>query len=266
MISIPTAPWAHQIGDLLAWSGAFLGGAWLHRRYPEAVGRLARQTEPSYFIQLAIGGVIGAWLFGSLNSLRSDVPTLSHSIAGALAGSIAAVELWKWRRGVRVSTGTPFVIPISMGVVIGRWGCLFAGLDDGTFGVPTELPWAVDLGDGVGRHPVQIYESAAMLFFLLVFVSALRAGRVWPLRIGFHVLIVVYAAQRFVWEFFKPYPPVVSVFNTFHFLMLGLMGYGICWIIRGNRAERIETEPIGTESLRAEVVDVPLSQSDDEPV
>ena len=261
MISIPTAPWAHHIGDLLAWSGAFLGGAWLHRRYPGAVQRLARQTEPSYFIHLATGGVIGAWLFGSLNSLRSDVPTLSHSIAGALAGGIAAVEWWKWRRGIRASTGTPFVIPISIGVVIGRWGCLFAGLDDGTFGLPTELPWAVDLGDGVGRHPVQIYESAAMFVFLLVYVAALRAGREWPLRIGFHVLIIVYAAQRFVWEFLKPYPPVVGVFNTFHFLMLGLMGYGICWIICGNRAE-----PIGTESLRAEGGDVPLSQSNNESV
>lgn len=261
MLSIPTAPWAHHIGDLLAWAGAFAGGAWLHRRYPEAVRRLAGQTEPSYFIQLAIGGVIGAWLFGSLNSIRSDVPTLSHSIAGALAGGIAAVEWWKWRRGIRVSTGTPFVIPISMGVVIGRWGCLFAGLDDGTFGVPTELPWAVDLGDGVGRHPVQVYESAAMLMFLLVYVAALRAGRAWPLRIGFHVLIIVYAAQRFVWEFFKPYPSVVGVFNSFHFLMLGLMGYGICWIIRDNRAE-----PIATESLRAAGRAVPLSQSNDEPV
>jgi prolipoprotein diacylglyceryltransferase len=210
---------------------------------------------------LAVGGVLGAWLFGSLNSLRSEIPTLSHSIAGALVGGIVAVEWWKWRRGIRGSTGTPFVIPISIGVVIGRWGCLFAGLDDGTFGVPTELPWAVDLGDGVGRHPVQIYESAAMLIFLLVYVAALRAGRVWPLRIGFHVLIIVYAAQRFVWEFFKPYPPVVGLFNTFHFLMLGLMGYGICWIIRGTGPE-----PCNTESLRAEVGAVPLSQSDDESV
>ena len=117
--------------------------------------RLARQTEPSYFIHLAIGGVVGAWLFGSLNSLQADVPTLSHSLAGALAAGIAAVEWWKWRRGIRASTGTPFVIPISIGVVIGRWGCLFAGLDDGTFGVPTELRWSVDLGDGVGRHPVR---------------------------------------------------------------------------------------------------------------
>ena len=254
MISIPTAPWAHHIGDLAAWAGAFLGGMWLHRRYPAAVQRLAQQTEPSYFTHLAIGGVIGAWFFGSLNSLRFDVPILSHSVAGALAGGIASVEFWKWRRGIRVSTGTPFVIPISIGIAIGRWGCLFAGLDDGTFGSPTECLWAVDLGDGVGRHPVQIYESAAMSFFLLVFVAALSADRQWPLRIGFHVLIVFYAAQRFVCEFFKPYPPVVGSFNVFHFLMLGFMTYGIGWIISGTRAE----------SLRTQGGSVRLSQSDDE--
>jgi prolipoprotein diacylglyceryltransferase len=238
----------------------------LYRRYPDSVRRLARQTEPSYFIQLAVGGLIGAWLFGSLNSLRSAVPTLSHSIAGALAGGIIAVELWKWRRGIRASTGTPFVIPISIGIVIGRWGCLFAGLDDGTFGAPTDLPWAVDLGDGVGRHPVQIYESAAMFLFLLSYFTALRAGRDWPSRIGFHVLIIVYAAQRFVWEFFKPYPPVVSVFNSFHFLMLGLIGYGIYWIIRDTRAETTHTESVLAEPLRAEGGSLPLSQSNDESV
>lgn len=256
MISIPTAPWAHYLGDLAAWVGAFAGGFWLHRRYPAAVKRLEQQTEPSYFTHLAIGGVVGAWFFGSLNSLRAEVPTVSHSVAGALAGGITAVEVWKWQRGIRVSTGTPFVIPISIGIAIGRWGCLFAGLDDGTFGLPTELPWAVDLGDGVGRHPVQIYESAAMSLFLLVYVAALRAGREWPLRIGFHVLIVFYAAQRFVCEFFKPYPPVVGSFNVFHFLMLGLMTYGIGWIIYGARAEPLRTQGGA----------VSVSQSDNESV
>ena len=53
------------------------------------------------------------------------------------------------------------MIPLCLGIIVGRWGCLFAGLADQTFGVPTGLPWGVDLGDGVPRHPVQIYESLA---------------------------------------------------------------------------------------------------------
>lgn len=236
MIHIPTAPWAHYLGDLAAWAGAFAGGTWVHRHFPDRIERLAKQTEPSYFIALAMGGIIGAWLFGSINTLRAATPTLSHSVAGALAGAIIAVECWKWRRGIRESTGAPFVVPIAIGIMLGRWGCLLAGLADGTFGMPTRLPWAVDLGDGIGRHPVQLYESLAMLIFLLVFINALRAGKAWPWDRGFHVLIIVYAAQRFVWEWFKPYPALIGPLNLFHVLMLGLVGYGVIWITRGNRA------------------------------
>ena len=58
---------------------------------------------------------------------------------------------------------------------------MFAGLPDRTYGTPTSLPWAVDLGDGVGRHPVQVYESASMALFLAAWLAGLtvfwwRAG------------------------------------------------------------------------------------------
>ena len=233
MIPVPTAPWAQYLGDLAAWIGAMAGGWWIHRRYPSQAMRLQRRTDTGYFIALALGGVAGAWAFGSLNSLRAAAPTFSHSLAGALAGGIAGVEYWKWRRGVIGSTGAPFVLPLCLGIAIGRWGCLFAGIADGTYGTPTQLPWAVDLGDGIGRHPVQIYESLAMLIFLFAWLDALRRGRKWPWRGGFHAMIIVYAVQRFAWEFLKPYPPLVGPFNLFHILMLGLVVYGVIWIDRG---------------------------------
>ena len=34
-----------------------------------------------------------------------------------------------------------------------------------TYGTPTALPWGVDFGDGVPRHPVQLYEAATMAAF-----------------------------------------------------------------------------------------------------
>ena len=79
--------------------------------------------------------------------------------ASALTG--AALHRWRLRDGI----------------VIWRWGCLFAGLSDRTYGVPTSLPWAVDLGDVIGRHPFEIYESLAMLAFLLVYLIALVRRR-----------------------------------------------------------------------------------------
>lgn len=237
MIYISTAPWLHYVGDLAAWLAAFLGGQWVYRRRRASVEGLARQTAPSYFISLAAGGAAGAWLFGSLNTLQAARPALSHSIAGALAGAIFAVELWKWLRGVRGSTGGPFVIPLALGIIVGRWGCLFAGFADQTYGTATTLPWGVDLGDGIARHPVQLYESLAMSAFLAVYWRALVDERRWAVRHGFHAFVLAYAVQRFAWEFIKPYPRLIGPFNLFHLLMIGLVGYALIWIARGRTSE-----------------------------
>ena len=238
MIVVPTAPWLHHVFDLAAWLAAIAGGRWVYARRRGAVERLARQTAPGYFLSLALGAAAGAWVLGSLNTLRAAAPTLSHSIAGALVGGIAAVEIWKWAKGVRGSTGGPFVIPLALGIVVGRWGCLFAGLADETYGSPTSLPWAVDLGDGIGRHPVQIYESLAMLVFLIVYWRALENGRRWAVSNGFHAFVLAYAVQRFVWEFMKPYPILFGGLNLFHLLMGGLATYALVWIAAGRRDAR----------------------------
>jgi hypothetical protein len=240
VISLPTAIWAHYLGDAAAWIGAALVARWQYRRWPEDTKQLGRRTEPGYFIALGIGAVAGAWLLGTLNLSGVGRIVPSHSIAGALAGGILAVELWKWRHGVRQSTGGAFVAPLCTGIVLGRLGCLFSGLPDNTYGKPTGLPWAVDLGDGIARHPVQVYEALAMVAFLAVFLRARSAGREWARMHAFHALIIVYAAQRFVWEFLKPYPAVLGPLNVFHLLMLGLIAYGIAWWRRGDAPRSLE--------------------------
>jgi hypothetical protein len=229
LIALPTAPWAHYLGDLAAWAGAALMAFWQYRRWPAESRQLARRTEPSYFVTLGLCALIGAWLVGTLNMSGAGAFVPSHSIAGALAGGILGVEAWKWRRGVRQSTGGAFVAPLCVGIVLGRLGCLFAGLPDRTYGIPTGLPWAVDLGDGVGRHPVQFYEALAMGAFLAVYLRARSRGRRWAHEHAFHAMITVYAVQRFGWEFLKPYLSVVGPLNLFHLLMLGLIAYGLAW-------------------------------------
>jgi hypothetical protein len=32
-------------------------------------------------------------------------------------------------------------------------GCFLTGLSDRTYGTPTPLPWGIDFGDGIPRHP-----------------------------------------------------------------------------------------------------------------
>lgn len=239
MLAIPTAPWAHAIFEGLAWAASAASAAILHRwRLRRTAERLAAATGPAYFMSLATGALVGAWMIGTANTVRMAAPAVSHSIAGALAGGIVGVELYKWLIGLKGSTGTSFVGPLAIGIVIGRWGCLFAGVADRTFGVSSSLPWAVDLGDGVGRHPVQIYESLAMLAFLLAYIAGLARRRSWACRRGFYVLVAWYGAQRFAWEFLKPYPRLIGPLNLFHLLCLGLVAYGCVFYLADRRRER----------------------------
>ena len=143
--------------------------------------------NPGYFIALSLGAVAGALALGSLNLDLADRAPLGHSIAGAIVGGIIVVELFKWATGMRGSTGVRLVAPLSLGIAVGRLGCFFAGLPDYTYGVPTTLPWGVDLGDGIARHPVQLYESAAMLGFLALFLAAVATGRPVAQRQGFYL-------------------------------------------------------------------------------
>lgn len=214
-------------------------GAILYRwRLSESVNKVALKVDGGYFAALVAGAIPGAWLAGSLNTLRAPSGALSHSVVGALVGAIVGVEIYKALRGVKGSTGGIFVGSFSLGVVIGRFGCLFSGLADQTFGNPTSLPWAVELGDGVGRHPVQIYESAAMALFLLAYLAGLSVRAPWAMRRGFYVMCLWYAAQRFVWEFLKPYPRLIGPFNLFHVLCLGLAAYGLGYFLSDRGRER----------------------------
>jgi uncharacterized membrane protein YeaQ/YmgE (transglycosylase-associated protein family) len=237
MIHVPTAPWAHLAFDLVAWSGGIATSVALYRwRLREATQVLASRVDGGYFGALGVGAASGAWLAGSLNSLRQSAPALSHSVAGALVGAIVAVEIYKALRGLKGSTGGVFVGSFSLGVAIGRLGCFFAGLADDTYGSPSRLPWAVDLGDGVGRHPVQLYESLSMAAFLAVYLLGLKQRQAWAMRRGFYVMCAWYGAQRFVWEFLKPYPRLIGPFNVFHILCLGLVIYG--WVFYRSEQRR----------------------------
>lgn len=227
MIHVPTATWAHTLFDLAGWGAGLAASFGLYRwRLRGLTEQVAGKVGGGYFAALAAGAIPGAWLAGSLNTLRDVHPALSHSVVGALVGAIVGVEVYKALRGIEGSTGGVFVGPFSLGVVVGRWGCLFAGLQDGTYGTPTARPWAIDLGDGIGRHPVEIYESLAMAAFLALYLEGLARRRDWAMRRGFYAMCMWYGATRFGWEFLKPYPPLIGPFNLFHLLCGGLVAYG----------------------------------------
>lgn len=222
----------HTVFDLLSAVASLGVTAFCYRwRLSAAVGRI-ESAGMGYVVALVIGAAAGGYGLGSLNLVLSGEPQIARSIVGALFGAIVAIEAFKWFKGIKGSTGIVFVPAFATTVVVGRWGCFLSGLADETHGSPSALPWTVDLGDGITRHPVQLYESFSMLAFLIMTLLLLGVRNVWFMRNGFYVLVVCYAAQRFIWEFLKPYGTVVGPLNLFHIVCLALLAYAICMIRR----------------------------------
>ncbi len=131
------------------------------------------------------------------------------TIVGGLLGATAAVEWTKSRLGIHQRTGDLFAIPICAGIAIGRIGCFLAGLNDHTYGTPTGLPWGVDFGDGIRRHPTQLYEVA----FCVALALLLRRLASRPHAEGdlFRVFLFSYMAWRLMIDFLKPEPRLAGL-------------------------------------------------------
>jgi phosphatidylglycerol:prolipoprotein diacylglycerol transferase len=220
----------HTVFDLLAAVASVAMTAVCYRwRLGDAAARI-ETIGAAYALVLVFGAVAGGYGAGTLNLWLSGEPGFGRSIVGALAGSITAIEMFKWRKGIRGSTGLIFVPAFATSVVIGRIGCYLSGLEDNTYGLPTTLPWGHDFGDGVLRHPVQLCESFSMLLFLAVALILLARRQSFFMRNGFYLMVLVYSAQRFIWEFLKPYGSLIGPFNLFHFICAGLCCYSI-WMM-----------------------------------
>jgi phosphatidylglycerol---prolipoprotein diacylglyceryl transferase len=184
-----------------------------------------------------IGLALGSVLFGSLNLWLSGGSGLAKSILGGLFGAVIAAESFKRLNGIQRSTGLYFVPGLAVLIAVGRIGCFFGGLEDYTYGIATAMPWGVDFGDGVARHPVQLYESLSMsLFLIFFFVDYPRRPLAWRQQ-GFYWFVLVYAVQRFAWEFIKPYPAVLFDLTLFHWLCMALAGYSLWMLKAGSKHE-----------------------------
>jgi len=185
-------------------------------------------------LSIIIGAIFGA-LFLSRVIAFFENPLLHYehgwisilnnkTIMGGLFGGLLGVELAKKIIGEKQSSGDLFTLPIIFGIVIGRLGCFLAGIKEFTFGTETSSFLGMDLGDGLQRHPIALYEIV-FLIFLFVFIKQ-RKKRPLKLENGnyFKLFMVSYFGFRFCIEFLKP--------NTFFFLGLSSIQLLclICWI------------------------------------
>ncbi len=190
----------HLVFEALAYGVGFT--LFLRRRRARG-DHLADGLRWSVVTAAAVGAVIGSrilyWLEGSEGTLGGK------TLVGGLLGGWLAVEIEKRRLGIREATGDLFVLPMAVGIAIGRIGCFLSGLPDGTYGVATTMPWGIDFGDDVRRHPTAIYES--LLMATLVWPLA-RLERTLPRGDLFNLFVAVYLAFRLVVDAIKPGVPI----------------------------------------------------------
>ena len=236
---------AYLTTALLVWlTVRHLGSA--SRNLPEGYGTI-------YFTAASMGVITGSVLLGSANLWLAGVEAfLAKSVLGGLVGGVIAVELLKRRFRLQGSTGAVLVIGLCFGIAIGRVGCFYGGLEDQTYGIATSGRTlfgfhldrlGVDFGDNQLRYPVQLFESASLALLGLVNVALLLLRPHWLMRHGFYLFCAFYAAQRFFWEFLKPYPTFVSGLNLFQLTCIGLLCYAFAMTLQPNTnmADRAST-------------------------
>lgn len=163
-------------------------------------------------IGATFGALLGSRLIGGLenpSALLSSKNILEHfyenkTIVGGLLGGLFGVEVVKKIIGEKQKSGDLFTYPIILGMMIGRIGCFSMGVYEETYGTATSLPWGMNLGDGVLRHPVALYE----IFFLgctWMFLVMLERRLGFVPGAKFKLFMILYLFFRLALDFIKPH-------------------------------------------------------------
>jgi len=199
----------HLVFESLAYLVGFRSFLALKRRRGDPISEGVRM---SVVAGAAVGAALGSKV---VYWMQQPSLTLAHladplfllggkSIVGGLLGGLIGVEIAKRLSGETRSTGDLFVLPLCLGMAIGRIGCFLSGLPDHTYGVATSLPWGVDFGDGLRRHPTQLYEIA-WLGLVAVWAERRRSALMRPGDL-FRGFMVLYLGFRLCVELIKPDP------------------------------------------------------------
>ena len=145
---------AHTVFEVLAFMIGFRYFLWLRKRKTDMI------SEPNR-IWIIAGAAIGALLFsrvlGALENPAFFEPGnfswlglyASKTVVGGFIGGLVGVEIVKKIIGEKSSSGDLFTYPLILAIIIGRIGCFSSGLTEPTFGNPSTVFWALDLGDGI---------------------------------------------------------------------------------------------------------------------
>jgi prolipoprotein diacylglyceryltransferase len=203
---------------------------WLRRREPDRIEDVNR-------VWIIIGAAFGALVFSRVVGALENPVNLFHTrhlllylyanktIVGGLLGGLLMVEVTKKIIHERSSSGDLFTYPLILAMMIGRIGCFTSGVAEETYGIPTHSFLGMDLGDGVPRHPVALYE---IVFLGLLWAGLAAIERRAKLIDGyrFQFFMIAYFAFRFLLDFIKPRYVLVCGLGTIQlWCLIGLLYY-----------------------------------------
>ena len=149
----------------------------------------------------------------------------NKTVLGGFLGGLFGVELVKKLINERQSSGDLFTYPILLALIIGRIGCFSMGVYEETYGTPSRSFSAMDLGDGILRHPVVLYE---MLFLIILWIGLKALEQKYILAHGarFKIFMIAYILFRFLLDFIKPHYTFSFGLSTIQIVCIfGLMYY-----------------------------------------
>jgi prolipoprotein diacylglyceryl transferase len=217
---------------------AVWAGLWLAARQARRMGLEADHVYNMVFYALLatllgarLAYVLGNWSAyrDSLLAALSPTPSaLSWPEGVALGGLVAAIYWLRYRlpAGLTLDALAP---GLALGMAVERLGAFLGGRQ---YGEPTSLPWGVAIGGEV-RHPIQLYEMAALLVMLglLIWQNARRpySGHTFAL------FVALYAGSRLFLEAFRADAPLMSGgVRTMQVIALGVL-LGAVWYMYRRR-------------------------------
>lgn len=198
----------HFVLETLAFVIGFRYFLWLRSRQKDTI------SEPNR-IWIIVGATAGALIFSRLLAaleqplefFNSEQPLLylyaNKTIVGGLLGGLMGVEIMKKFIGEKQSSGDLFTYPLVLAMVIGRVGCFSMGVHEETYGIETAWPMGMNLGDGLMRHPVSLYEILALLLFWTFMRQVEKRVRLQN-GMRFQFFMIYYLLFRFLLDFIKP--------------------------------------------------------------
>lgn len=171
-----------------------------------------RGLDANPALTLTMAGLIGGFGGAKLYYLAENAGSLTiHDLGGTgftwygglLGGAAAVIVVSRRARLPLPLVAGVTAAPLAFAYGVGRLGCLLAG--DGTYGVPSDLPWAMSFPNGTVPtlervHPAPLYEALAA-FLVGALLLRLR-GRVSD-HLLFAISAVLMGLSRFLVEFVR---------------------------------------------------------------